>query len=87
MHYPRRRREVPTVGPIRGDNQCFHTRAQTKPENNEHHRALEGHSRHEEVADRFGNYEEKEARKKSRTGIPSRTSSIYDCVVVGRYEK
>jgi hypothetical protein len=51
------------VGPIRGDNQCYHTRAKSKEENNKHHRALEGHSRHEEAIDRVENRIDKESRK------------------------
>jgi hypothetical protein len=41
------------VVPSRGDNKHFHTRAQTKARDNEHHRALEGHLRHEEATDRL----------------------------------
>jgi hypothetical protein len=53
MDYPRIRQEGTTMGPRRGYNQRCHTRAPKKEENNEHHRALEGHSRHEEATDRF----------------------------------
>jgi hypothetical protein len=41
------------VGPTRGENQRFHTRAKERAEKNECYGALEGHSRNEDSADRF----------------------------------
>jgi hypothetical protein len=67
----------------RKESMHCHTRAQTKAENNEHHRALEGHSRHEEVADRFESSADAEARETSRIGTPPRTSSTDDHAVGG----
>jgi hypothetical protein len=55
MDYPGIRRQGPTMGPRRGENQHYHTRDKSKEENNEHHRTLEGNSRHEEAVDRVEN--------------------------------
>jgi hypothetical protein len=41
------------VGPTRGENQRFHTRAKERAEKNECYGALEGHSRNEDSADRL----------------------------------
>jgi hypothetical protein len=43
------------VGPRRGDDQCSHTRLQTKEEDNYNYRALKGNSRYEEAVVRFEN--------------------------------
>jgi hypothetical protein len=81
------RREGPTMVLRRGYNQRHHTRAKTKAENNEHHRALEGHSRHEEVADRVESSVDTQARKTSSIGTPPRTSNTDDCAIRGRVNK
>jgi hypothetical protein len=51
------------VGLGRGENQRCHTRAKTTIENNDHHRALEGHSRNEDSANRVENSVDIEPRK------------------------
>jgi hypothetical protein len=82
----RRRQEGPTMGPRRGKSQCFLTRAQTKAEDNENHRVLEGHSRYEEVTVRFESSVDAETRATSRSIIPPRTSSANDRAVGGGNE-
>jgi hypothetical protein len=47
-----------------------HTRSQAKAENNEHHRALEGHSRQEEDANIVENYADQGKRKGTRRKVP-----------------
>jgi hypothetical protein len=74
------------MGPRRGDNKHFHTRAKAKVEKNEHHRVLEGHSRNEDIVDIVDiveNHADKEARKTSQIGTPPRTSNTYHCAIGG----
>jgi hypothetical protein len=85
QHWKRMRRS--NSGTRKRKESRNHTRAQTKAEDNEHHRALEGHSRHEEAADRVESSADAEARKTSRIGTPPRTSNTGDCAVGGRKEK